>query len=322
MSIFTFSTIGKIFVIYIVVTLVPDFYWRLFRTADWSEYEGEWAIVTGSSYGIGSEFAFSLAKRGINVVLAARTKYKLEELKKEINEKYPKVKVKVVVMDVLQDGWEKSLEEIKDINISILINNIGGGSLGTGTLHLFHEYPYQHLQDTHKYNIFSMQKMIHELLPNMVTQKKGRIINVSSQCVIFPYKLGVYPGDKSFMNTLTQQLNIEYENFGIRSEALIVGQVSTPTLGNKEPDGFLTCKPIGITENALDLWGWYDLYTPYWGHALSVWATQNLAPRFMITQIEKNMVDSEYIGIMESGRKIIEEIHGKEKKESHEKKEL
>merc|ERR1719382_728797 len=60
---------------------------------------GEWAVVTGATDGIGKAYAFELAKKGLSVLLLSRTPEKLQEVQKEIREKYPKVQVEVLPID-------------------------------------------------------------------------------------------------------------------------------------------------------------------------------------------------------------------------------
>ena len=61
---------GILFVL-AVVLVVPELYFRFFHSCDWSDYEGDYALITGSSYGIGRAFAEEFAKRGINVILSS-----------------------------------------------------------------------------------------------------------------------------------------------------------------------------------------------------------------------------------------------------------
>jgi len=214
-------------------------------------------------------------------------------------------------MDVSQNGWEKVLDEIKDLNVSVLVNNIGGGNTD-GTLRYFHEYSDEHHQNIHNINLFSTQKMLSKILPQMVSQKKGRIINVSSFSIFFAYKMSVYPGDKAFINTLTEQLNTEYEDFNIRLEAILVGEVSTPGLGNKPADGFKTCTPDQISESSLDLWGWAEVYAPFWGHSLLLWSTQNFLPKFVLRLLVKDQYDNIIVNHLAEGKKLVDEIRSKD----------
>jgi hypothetical protein len=59
-------------------------FWALYarvltQPTDWSKYQGEWAVVTGASYGIGLSIAEKLAEKKINVIVIARSKGKNQE---------------------------------------------------------------------------------------------------------------------------------------------------------------------------------------------------------------------------------------------------
>jgi short-subunit dehydrogenase len=62
------------------------------------------ALVTGSSGGIGEEFAVQLARRGVNLVLVARRADKLEELRKTLLERHPDIVVHVIAADLATPG--------------------------------------------------------------------------------------------------------------------------------------------------------------------------------------------------------------------------
>ena len=55
---------------------------------------GKWALVTGSTDGIGKAYAFALAKRGLNIVLVSRTPFKLQNVAAEIEQKYSSIKTR------------------------------------------------------------------------------------------------------------------------------------------------------------------------------------------------------------------------------------
>ena len=55
---------------------------------------GKWALVTGSTDGIGKAYAFALAKKGLNIVLVSRTPFKLQNVAAELEQKYAGVKTK------------------------------------------------------------------------------------------------------------------------------------------------------------------------------------------------------------------------------------
>jgi len=87
------------------------------------------ALVTGASQGIGFELAKILASKGYDLVLIARNKSKLEEIRDEFNKSFS-INVHVIICDLSQvQSAEAIYDEVrkKDLNIDILINNAGIG---------------------------------------------------------------------------------------------------------------------------------------------------------------------------------------------------
>ena len=103
----------------------------------YKRYGGGWAVVTGATDGIGKAYCDEFAKSGFNIVLMARNSQKLEKVATEIQNKY-KVLTKVIVYDfgklsTLESANDlKSMlnHELKDIDISILANNVGEARVG------------------------------------------------------------------------------------------------------------------------------------------------------------------------------------------------
>jgi len=109
------ETAGVLALIYIVARLATFIYQLLSPVRINVKDLGEWALVTGSTDGIGKAYAMELAKRGtdinknigfndvyflgLNVVLISRTKEKLEQVEKEIQSKYSNVQVKTIAFD-------------------------------------------------------------------------------------------------------------------------------------------------------------------------------------------------------------------------------
>jgi hypothetical protein len=83
-----------------------------------------WAIVTGSTDGIGKAYAMELAKKNFNIVLISRSSDKLNEVANEIRQKYDNVEVKAISFDFtnpkLQDYENAIFNPLKDIEIGIL----------------------------------------------------------------------------------------------------------------------------------------------------------------------------------------------------------
>uniref|UniRef100_A0A1B0DB91 Uncharacterized protein n=1 Tax=Phlebotomus papatasi TaxID=29031 RepID=A0A1B0DB91_PHLPP len=86
-----------------------------------AEKFGSWAVITGSTDGIGKQYARELASRGINVVLISRTKKKLVEVANEIEQEFH-VKTKWIAADFSQgrDIYPRIEEELRGIPVGIL----------------------------------------------------------------------------------------------------------------------------------------------------------------------------------------------------------
>jgi len=91
---------------------------------------GGWALVTGASSGIGTDFAKILASEGFNVVLTARTESSLKNLAEEIERDYH-VETRIVLADLSKkDGARLIFEQVSDLDIGLFINNAGQGWFG------------------------------------------------------------------------------------------------------------------------------------------------------------------------------------------------
>ncbi|PQQ05473.1 very-long-chain 3-oxoacyl-CoA reductase 1-like [Prunus yedoensis var. nudiflora] len=91
---------------------------------------GSWALITGSTDGIGKALAFEMASKGLNLVLVGRNPSKLEATSTELHEKYGgQIQIKNIVIDLAKFSGEEignAIEEgIKGLDVGILINNAG-----------------------------------------------------------------------------------------------------------------------------------------------------------------------------------------------------
>jgi 17beta-estradiol 17-dehydrogenase / very-long-chain 3-oxoacyl-CoA reductase len=85
-------------------------------------------IITGCTEGIGKGFCFPLAKIGFYLCLISINKTKLENLQEEIKSKYPMIKTRIIVVDFSSysnEMYDQISEQLKDIDVSILVNNVG-----------------------------------------------------------------------------------------------------------------------------------------------------------------------------------------------------
>ena len=136
-------------------------------------------FITGASSGIGKATAYSFGKNGDNLVLCARRLERLEEIKKDIEEKYA-VKVYIYKLDVTI--YENVADTVKEIiktvgNIDILVNNAG---LALG-LDKFQNYSINDMQTMIDTNIKGLLYVTREIIPYMVSKNSGHIINMDPQ---------------------------------------------------------------------------------------------------------------------------------------------
>ena len=159
------------------------------------------ALITGASSGIGKDMAKYLASKNIDLILVARRKDKLEELKKEL-----KVETKIICLDLgIEKNCYKLYEECKDDNIDILINNAGFGLFGE-----FFETDLDIELNMIDVNIKAPHILTKLFLQDFIKKDKGYILNVcSSAGFMAGPKLNTYYATKNYLTKLTMAINEE-----------------------------------------------------------------------------------------------------------------
>lgn len=197
------------------------------------------ALITGASGGIGREFARIHANRGGNLIIVARRIEKLEELKKELEDKH-QVRVVPFAKDLGTSGAAKSLfEEVKSKNIQIdfLINNAGFGLRGK-----FHELSWERQIGMINLNMIALTELMHLCLPDMINRNSGKILNVSSTAALMPGPLQtIYYASKAYVTSLSNAVAEELHDTNITVTALMPGATKTEfadTSGMKGTDLF------------------------------------------------------------------------------------
>lgn len=185
------------------------------------------ALITGASTGIGYELALYHASKGGDLVIIARSGYKLEALKAKIEQEF-KTKCHVISMDLTGENAAKNLlDEIssKNIKLDILINNAGVGftqeftSASIGTW-----------QQMIQLNINSLTELCYYFSQQLINEKRsGKILNVASTAAFqgIPY-MAVYSATKSYVLSFTEALSDELKKDNISVTALCPG----PTRSN------------------------------------------------------------------------------------------
>ncbi len=154
------------------------------------------ALITGASSGIGACFARALAARGRNLVLAARSKDRLETLAREILAKHS-LQIEIIEQDLSQEGagkrWAATHKERGSAH-DLLVNNAGFGAHGE-----FWNLPLDRQSEMLRLNIVTLTELTYLLLPAMVERHSGGIINVSSTASFQPVPYtSVYAATKAY----------------------------------------------------------------------------------------------------------------------------
>lgn len=164
-------------------------------------------LITGASSGIGRAAAIAFAKRGANIVLAARREVLLEEAKAEVERLG--VKVLAVTTDVTDPRQVKRLIDASIEHfgqIDVLVNNAGAGILGT-----FMETPIEEVKQLFDLNVLGAAMVMKEGLKVMERQGWGVVLNVSSVggMLTTPY-MSAYNATKAAFIALSESVNAEY----------------------------------------------------------------------------------------------------------------
>jgi len=186
-------------------------------------------LITGASAGIGREMARELAPIAKTIVLVARRESRLQELKAELLEMNPKLRVDVQPCD---------LSDLRDIDrmldavhaevgiVDILINNAGLGDVG-----LFELTDWEKQEAMIRVNITALTYLMRKLLQPMLDQGRGGILNVSSGYgLTFSPAMAVYVGSKHYVTSFSESIRIELGGTGVVITQLCPGPVETEFL--------------------------------------------------------------------------------------------
>ena len=178
------------------------------------------ALITGASNGLGKDFAKELSKKGYDLVLVARSKDKLETLKREL-----KTYIEIEVMDLsIKENVFKLYNKYKG-EIDLLINNAGFGLFGKFTdIDLDTELNMIDL------NVTAYHILTKLFLQDFVKKNNGRILNVASSAAFEPGPLmTTYYSTKSYVYNMTMGIyeELRREKSKVKIQVLCPGPVDT-----------------------------------------------------------------------------------------------
>jgi short-subunit dehydrogenase len=188
-------------------------------------HKDRYALVTGATSGIGYELVKLLAKDGKNLIIVARDKKRLEEVKTEIENEY-RTRVKLLPKDLSDPKAPVEIFselEKEDINVDVLVNNAGFVVYG-----LFSETDLQKELKMIQLYVSTLTHMTKLFLKKMLENKSGWILNVSSGMALLSVPvLSVYSASKAYTLHFSEALANELHGTGVSVTCLCPPQTET-----------------------------------------------------------------------------------------------
>ena len=204
-----------------------------------SEFKNKVALITGASGAIGKDIASTLNKSGASVILCGTKIDVLEDIASDLSGT-----VEIITENIKNfEKFEKSLLE-KKLNVDILVNNAG-----ITKDNLLIRMKAEDIDNVININLLSLIKISKCVLKNMMKQKFGRIISISS-VVGFTGNPGQvnYCASKSGITGFTKSLALEVASRGITVNAIAPGYITsamTDRISDPQRDSIISNIPVG-----------------------------------------------------------------------------
>ena len=204
---------------------------------------GQFAVITGASSGIGAEFARQLAKAGLDLVLVARSRDKLEDIGGELHDEFG-TRVELVELDLLD---EEAVDELtirtRELDIGLLV--LAAGVFTTGP---FIGNDLSSETQLVRLNAITPMQLTHRYASTFIDRHRGGIILVASTVghQAAPY-LANYAATKAYVATLGEALSYEFKRSGVDLTVLSPGPTNT--------EGVRTAEGIDFSKLPLPMMG-------------------------------------------------------------------
>lgn len=224
--------------------------------------KGKLVLVTGASAGIGEACARAFAEAGANLLLTGRRADRLKALADELRFEY-EIEVDCLVFDVSnRSETERVLNSEKTKNVSVLINN-AGLALGADPLQIANLDDLDAMIDT---NVKGLVYVTRTLLPKMIAQNEGHIVNLGSVAGRSVYPGGaVYAATKFAVRAINDALRMDLLGTPIRVTNIEPGMVETE---------FSKVRFRGDTEKAKSVYKGMNPLTPMDIAETALWCVQ------------------------------------------------
>ncbi|KAJ4152503.1 hypothetical protein NW754_004299 [Fusarium falciforme] len=183
-----------------------------------------WALVTGSSAGIGRGLAEELAAKGFNAILLGHKCDELQETRDSIIAKFPDTQARILVVDAAQASpaeIETALVSVSDLRITVLVNNVGGMQMiGAPRFRRLDQYSAEDLDGVVFLSARFMAHVTRLLIPLLAKNGPSLIINVSSGARMGMPGVAAYSATKGFVTSLSNAVAREMKVDGLPVDVL------------------------------------------------------------------------------------------------------
>lgn len=245
------------------------------------------ALITGASGGIGYEIAKIAASNNINLVLVSRNKDKLDQIRKDLKEKY-QVKIWIFAHDLSNtDTLPELVDEIDNLGleINILINNAGLGDYGKYT----ETSPGKEMEMLNL-NILALSYLTKVFYRRMVHAGNGRILNLSSIAGFMPGPyMSVYYATKAYVQSFTEALAEEARGTGVTLTALCPGPTESNFFANASVTKISRIKMLMSYPTAEEV-AKYGFKAMMKGKTVAIHGIKNKVTVFMINFVPRKLV--------------------------------
>lgn len=187
--------------------------------------EGQVALVTGGSTGIGVDLADCLARDGYDLILAARSKPALDQVADRLSSSHG-VKVTTFAIDLGVHGAGTELAKAigaAGLSVDVLVNNAGYGQAGA-----FEDSDLDVQLGMIDLNDRALVELTHIYWPRMLANKRGGVVNVASMAAFAPGPLmAIYFASKAFVLSFSEALWEEARGTGVHVSCLCPGPTAS-----------------------------------------------------------------------------------------------
>jgi len=187
--------------------------------------EGQTALVTGASMGIGVDLAECFAKDGYDLILTARSEAALKQVADRLATKHDVEATPIAVDLGVPGAGERLAAEIAErgLGVDVLVNNAGYGAAGA-----FDGSDRANQLGMIDLNDRVLVELTHIYWPRMLAKQRGGVLNVASTAAFQPGPLmAVYYASKAFVLSFSEALWKEAEGTGVRVSCLCPGPTAS-----------------------------------------------------------------------------------------------